>query len=258
MKTEQMKTIYHHAMEQLPLDGLEGRTLEKLSSAKDKKRGFPAKRIAAAAGAVMLLCATGALILSHTTQIELTNTQGRVSAHYTPFFPKEVNRANCLVNRTEEELFHTKNLAPFLGTVERIRNIRVDLNGAVSYRAIADVSVNKAYLGNVEPGSTVSILLPCSIGRGEWATGSELAASLREGTTGIFMPIAYTVDSYWEENGARIDLSELAPYGLMDGERYLFLQGKDGKMQFAQYAYPSLQADASLGDIEAFAKSFWK
>ena len=72
------------------------------------------------------------------------------------------------------------------------------------------------------------------------------------------MPIAYTVDSYWEENGARIDLSELAPYGLMDGERYLFLQGKDGKMQFAQYAYPSLQADASLGDIEAFAKSFWK
>lgn len=108
MKTEQMKTIYHHAMEQLPLDGLEGRTLEKLSSAKDKKRGFPAKRIAAAAAAVMLLCATGALILSHTTQIELTNTQGRVSAHYTPFFPKEVNRANCLVNRTEEELFHTK------------------------------------------------------------------------------------------------------------------------------------------------------
>ena len=138
MKTEQMKTIYHHAMEQLPLDGLEGRTLEKLSSAKDKKRGFPAKRIAAAAAAVMLLCATGALILSHTTQIELTNTQGRVSAHYTPFFPKEVNRANCLVNRTEEELFHTKNLAPFLGTVERIRNIRVDLNGAVSYRAIAE------------------------------------------------------------------------------------------------------------------------
>ncbi len=44
----------------------------------------------------------------------------------------------------------------------------------------------------------------------------------------------------------------------MDGERYLFLQGKDGKMQFAQYAYPSLQADASLGDIEAFAESFWK
>ena len=64
MKTEQMKTIYHHAMEQLPLDGLEGRTLEKLSSAKDKKRDFPAKRIAAAAAAVMLLCATGALILS--------------------------------------------------------------------------------------------------------------------------------------------------------------------------------------------------
>ena len=48
MKTEQMKTIYHHAMEQLPLDGLEGRTLEKLSSAKDKKRGFPAKRSDAA------------------------------------------------------------------------------------------------------------------------------------------------------------------------------------------------------------------
>mgnify|MGYP006986452724 CR=1 FL=1 len=40
MKTEQMKTIYHHAMEQLPLDGLEARTLEKLSSAKDKSAAF--------------------------------------------------------------------------------------------------------------------------------------------------------------------------------------------------------------------------
>ena len=89
MKTEQMKTIYHHAMEQLPLDGLEARTLEKLSSAKDKKRGFPAKRIAAAAVAVMLLCATGALILSHTTQIELTNTQGRVCLLNTTTSPRD-------------------------------------------------------------------------------------------------------------------------------------------------------------------------
>ena len=258
MKTEQMNTLYHHAMEQLPLEGLEERILDKLSSTNEKKRSFPAKRIAAAAAAVMLLCAAGTLMLSHTTQIALTNTQGRVSVHYTPFAPKAGSTANCLVSLTEEELFHTHNLAPFFGTVEGIRNIRVDLNGAVSYRAIATVKVKKAYLGNVEPGSTVSILLPCSIGRGEWATGTALAASLREGTTGIFMPVAYTSDYDWEENGARIHLNELAPYGLMDGERYLFLQGEDGKMRFADFAYPSLRADATLEEIEAVAEGFWK
>lgn len=155
----------------------------------------------------MLLCATGALILSHTTQIELTNTQGRVSAHYTPFFPKEVNRANCLVNRTEEELFHTKNLAPFLGTVERIRNIRVDLNGAVSYRAIADVSVNKAYLGNVEPAVPYLSCFPALSGGANGRQVRSLPLPCGKARPGIFMPIAYTVDSYWEENGARIDLS---------------------------------------------------
>lgn len=258
MKTEQIKTLYHHAMERLPLEGLEGRILDQLSSANEKKRSFPAKRIAAAAAAVMLLCAAGTLMLSHITQITLTNTQGKVSAHYMLFAPKAIATANCLASLTEEELFHTKNLTPFFGTVEGIRNIRVDLNGAVSYRAIATVKVKKAYLGNVEPGSTVSVLLPCSIGRGEMATGTNLAASLREGTTGIFMPVAYTSDDDWEENGARIHLNELAPYGLMDGERYLFLQGEDGKMRFAEFAYPSLQADATLEEIEAFARGFWE
>lgn len=249
---------YRSAMDHLPLrPGLEEYISRNLPAA-GRKRRFPVKRVAAAAAAVVLLFAAGVSVLFHFNEIELANAQGKVSAHDTPFSPKAERMAGDLINLTEEELFHTANLAPFLGKVEKIRNIRIDLNGSVSYRAIAAVKVEKAYLANVTPGSTVSILLPCSIGRGEQSTATEIAASLRKGMTGIFMPVAYSDTDYKEENGARIYLRELAPYGLRDGMRYLFLQGADGKMTFDHSAYPSLNADASLEEIEAYAALFWK
>lgn len=72
------------------------------------------------------------------------------------------------------------------------------------------------------------------------------------------MPVAYSNSDYREENGARIYWKELAPYGLRDVMRYLFLQAEDGKMIFDRQAYPSVEEDASLEDIEAFAEGFWK
>lgn len=240
-------------MEHLPLRAdMEDHILDALPAA-GKKRRFPVKQLAAAA-AVVLLFAAGVPVASHLSKIDLPHAQGRVSAHYTPFSPKMERKAYCLINLTEEELFHTANLAPFLGTVEEIRNIRIGLNGSVTYRAIAAVKVEKAYLNNVTPGSTVSILLPCSIGRGEQSTATEIAAALRKGMKGIFMPVAYSETDYWEENGARIYLHELAPYGLMDGMRYLFLQGEDGTMMFAHSAYPALDADASLDEIGKYVQ----
>lgn len=257
MTSDHFAGSYRSAMKQLPLrPGLEEHILESLGSpsAAAKKRGSTLKRVAAAAAAIVLLFAIGIPAATQLTEIDLPRAQGRVSVHYTLFSPKLEKKAYCLIDLTEEELFHTANLAPFYGTVEEIHNIRIDLNGSISYRAIADVNVEKAYLSNVTPGSTVSILLPCSIGRGEQSTATELAASLRKGSTGIFMPVAYSETDSWKENGACLYLRELAPYGLKDGMRFLFLKGEGGEAVFERSAYPSLRADASFDHAERFVE----
>ncbi len=254
MKNNPMQT-YRSAMEHLPLrPDLEAHILNQCTQTGKVKRRHSVRPLVAAAAAVALLLAIGAPALNHACEIDLPSAQGKVSAHYTPFAHGGVQSADSLVPMTEEELFQLPGLTPFFGTVEQIRNIRLSFNGDVVYRAIAQVRVEEPYCEAVAAGDTVSILLPCSIGRGEVMTDTALAASLREGTAGIFMPAAYTPEQYWEQNGARVCLQELAPYGLWDGVRYLFLQQEDSSLRFDQQAYPSLQENASLEEAAAYVR----
>lgn len=255
MKPDHMQA-YCSAMEHLPLrPDLEAHILSSVARpGKPQTRRRLRKTLAAAAAAIALVFAVGLPILNHYDRIALPSAQGRVSAYYTPFAHGGVQSADSLVPMTEEELFQLPGLTPFFGTVEQIRNIRLSFNGDIVYRALAQVRVEEPYCEAVAVGDTVSILLPCSIGRGEVITDTALAASLREGTAGIFMPVAYTPEQYWEQNGARVCLQELAPYGLWDGVRHLFLQQEDGSLRFDRQAYPSLQENASLEEAAAYVR----
>lgn len=255
MKPDHMQA-YCSAMEHLPLrPDLEAHILSSVARpGKPQTRRRLRKTLAAAAAAIALVFAVGLPILNHYDRIALPSAQGRVSAYYTPFAHGGVQSADSLVPMTEEELFQLPGLTPFFGTVEQIRNIRLSFNGDIVYRALAQIRVEEPYCEAVAAGDTVSILLPCAIGRGEVITDTALAASLREGTAGIFMPVAYTPEQYWEQNGARVCLQELAPYGLWDGVRHLFLQQEDGSLRFDRQAYPSLQENASLEEAAAYVR----
>ena len=69
------------------------------------------------------------------------------------------------------------------------------------------------------------------------------------------MPMIYNDEnSFWEQNGAKIDKRELADYGFADGERYAFLQTEDG-LVFSREAYSSIANATTLDEIEEYIEA---
>ena len=188
-------------------------------------------------------------------QISLSSNSTNVTAYYTnnPFLV--ANSSDSLVFLTEEELFTTFNTAIFKGTVSEIRNIILNFNGDKAYRAIAEITVEQVYRGPCSAGDTISVLLPCPLIKGFWATDTSTVSAMEAGTTGIFMPMIYDDEnSFWEQNGAKLDKRDLAGYGLADGERFAFLETENGLI-FSKEAYSSIANATTLAEIEDYIKT---
>ncbi len=158
---------------------------------------------------------------------------------------------DLLVGYTEAEMFAMENRYIFRGTVLELTNITIDFNGRKEYRCIALMQVDKVYKGDMEVGSQIEMILPCPILTDYRMEDTGVISHLREGMEGIFMPIHYEEDSYWEANGKTLYHTEVAPYGLGDGMRWAFFEAEQGLI-FARFAYPGAAGAKSLDDIEAY------
>lgn len=152
---------------------------------------------------------------------------------------------------SQEDIFNKWNTAIFSGTVTKLNNIVINFNGDKSYRAIAEIKVDKIYRGAIDKGDTVSLLLPCPIGGGIRMTGTEIISQLTVGSTGIFMPIEYDGSAYWEQNGYALKLQDVAPFGLADGMRFAFIESKAG-IVFARDMYPAISEAKTMEEIENY------
>ena len=154
---------------------------------------------------------------------------------------------------TEEELLFPRQWeqAVFQGQVTSVRNLSLDFNGSKVWRALADIRVSRVWQGDVQAGETVSVLLPCPVAEGVWVEDCQVAARIEAGTEGIFLPIQYGPDAFWEQNSASVQLRDIAPFGLADGMRFAFLDAGDGLIYEAS-AWPGLEGASSLEDVAAF------
>jgi len=160
---------------------------------------------------------------------------------------------------TEEELFapywRGLEVVAFEGEIVKTDNIVIDFgSGNKTYRAIAHILVNEVYRGDVEAGATVTVLLPGPVGvDGMWVEDTDVSSRMVAGTRGIFMPARYDGNSYWEENGETLYLTELAEFGMLDGSRWAFLETTDGPA-FARWAYESAAGADSFDEIRDYVK----
>lgn len=154
---------------------------------------------------------------------------------------------------TEEEIFTKYETTIFSGTINEIRNIQIDYNGGFrDYRAIAKITIEDIYRGDLSSGDIVTVLLPCPVNmQGVWVEDTETVSAMREGMRGIFMPIQYDEESYRTENGATLFLQDIADYGFLDGWRYTFLQTDEG-LVFAREAFSSIDTATTLGEVENY------
>jgi len=166
--------------------------------------------------------------------------------------PPEISVSFSLVELTEEELFSdwvgTERVI-FEGTIKKVDNIEMSFSGGMLwYRAIAQIEVSEVYHGNIEPGSTISVLLHSPVGRSDvWVSDSRVSSQMTEGTTGIFLPTRYNEDSVmtWDGDENILYLQEVAEFGMGDGERHAFLNKPDGVV-FSRWAYKSISDYESI------------
>jgi hypothetical protein len=165
---------------------------------------------------------------------------------------------------TEEELFAPEwnglQIAAFEGEVVKVDNIVVTFGSEwhnKNHWAIVHIKVGEVYRGDIEPGSVVTVRLQSPVlvtGSEGWSEDSGVASQMTVGTKGIFMPAKYDENSIYSENSTTLYLQELAQYGMLDGERWAFLDKPDGPL-FTRYAAYEGAADAeTMDDVRAYVQ----
>ena len=253
----------------VPSEAAQMELREKIEAAQPVNwRGVRRRALAAAACLLLVTaaaCAVPSLYGIGRMKLPQSDKGIRVRYVYNPPISKAMYD---LVSLTEEEIFQGRNGRDgawenviFYGEVKKIRNIVLDFRGAsldyhLDYQAIAEIEVREVYRGDIAPGDVISVLLPCPIGKGVWVEDTGVISQLREGMTGIFMPIRYSETDCWEENGVTLILRDVAGYGLPDGERYAFLETPGGLAYAGQWAFPSLPENAALEDVKALIAAY--
>lgn len=214
-------------------------------------------KIASVAACFVLIIGIGiSLVYNQSSTIKLTEASDKVSVKYVNNVPS-ISVSSALVNLTEQELFSKYDTSIFKGTILKVDNIEINLNGEKEYRAVAQIKVEKVYRGDCKVEDTVSILLPCPISNGIWVEDTGTVSAMKVGVTGIFMPMKYNETSYYEANGAKLALTDLADYGFADGERYAFLKTDNG-IVFSRWAYKSIDKVTTLEEIEDYINKMIK
>lgn len=256
MKEERILQALNHVEDSYVADAAPG----------GKKKKHPVWVGLAAAAACMVLIVAGALAIvrqlglggqgspdhgTHKTgEILLSERSQKVTVEYTDHAPA-VSTIADLQWFSEKELFGNWDTAIFLGTVQSIDNIVLDFNGEKDYKALMEIQVEQVYRGEMMSGETIQILLPCSFGDNTWREDTGVISQLDVGMRGIFMPKLYGEDSICSMNGATLYYQDLAAYGLLDGERFAFLETEQG-LVFDRSAYESISDAQTLEDIQAY------
>ena len=180
---------------------------------------------------------------------------GGVMVSYVNDPQRPVSLKSDLMALTEEELFGDTfwdyEVVAFEGTIVEARNIVCDYGGVKDYRAIAAIEVQEVLRGNLTAGTTVTVLLPGPVDvKGLWVEDTAVSSQMTAGTRGIFMPIRYDETSIREENGVMLALLDLAEYGLLDGERWAFLETAKCLI-YNHDSYPSLAGAKNLEDVKS-------
>jgi len=153
---------------------------------------------------------------------------------------------------TEKDVFTLFDTDAFMGTVEDVKNISMNFDGIVHYRAMAILKVEKVYDGELTPGETVRVMLPGPVDTGQvMGADFNITRAMKPGERGIFLPLKYQNEEVWEENGKVLKMKDVAEYAILDTERFAFMETAEGLL-FARDTFPKIMKATSLEEIETY------
>lgn len=167
-----------------------------------------------------------------------------------PEMPSNAGMSTMIFN--EEEVFSMFDTVAFMGTVKDVKNISMDFDGIKHYRALATIKVEKVYDGNLTVGETISAMLPGPVDTGNvMGADFNITRAMKPGERGIFMPLVYSSDEVWEENGKVLYMKDFARYAIIDTVRFAFMETEEGLL-FERGTFPSIKDAKTLEEVEAY------
>lgn len=231
----------------------------------DNKQTVPSKKgkkdkiflivmpIVALVGALLLFISP---LMKPNQPLTLENSQG-VSVKEINTLPDFSSKGD-LIWLSEEELFQRHHfgleMVAFEGTITETQNIVVNFGRTKDYYAIASIEVSDVLRGNLSEGDIISVLLPNPIQTNVGVSETTYSSQIRTGQKGIFMPVTYDEHATIEMDNKVLVKQDLAPYGFLDGERWMILQTDEG-MIYNEEAYPSLAPAQTLSEMKEILKN---
>ena len=164
----------------------------------------------------------------------------------------EIQEEN-LKHLSESEIIND-NLSIYRGVIKKIDNIEINFKNKKKYAVIIHFYVTKTISGDSENGNSIKVLLPnYNFGIVNYED-SKTISRLKKGVECVIMPYKYTNDDLWEYNHKKLILCDIAEYGLLDKERYIFASSEN-EIIYCESAFPSLNNVKTLEQVELFIKS---
>ena len=167
-----------------------------------------------------------------------------------PEIPSNPSAITAIFN--EQEVFNMFDTVAFMGTVKEVVNLKLDFDGVAHYRAMAVITVDKVYDGDLTVGETVNAMLPGPVDTGNiMGADFNITRAMKPGERGIFMPIVYSSDEVWEENGKELKMTEFAKYAIIDTIRFAFMDTDEGLL-FERNTFPAIKDAKTLEEVETY------
>lgn len=167
-----------------------------------------------------------------------------------PEIPSNPSAITAIFN--EEEVFTRFDTVAFMGTVKEVVNLEMDFDGVVHYRSMAVITVDKVYDGDLTVGENVNAMLPGPVDTGSvMGPDFNITRAMKPGERGIFMPIVYSSDEVWEENGKELKMTDFAKYAIIDTVRFAFMDTEEGLL-FERNTFPAIKDAKTLEEVETY------
>ena len=182
------------------------------------------------------------------SDFKLSSSKGNVSATYTNEY-KVIPSAN-IVELAEGEIWDNNNLNIISGTVKDTENIKLKVDGDVSYDSLVTIEINKCIKGNFQAGEVIEVLAGCHTNPdGIWQEDCMINSSIEKGDFGIFM---IEENHTTIENGNSIlQLSDICKYAFPDAMHYCFLE-KENKVIYFEEFYTELKEITDIKEVEEY------
>ena len=197
---------------------------------------------------VLLLIIWNLGTINNNSDFKLSNSKGNVSVRYTDRY-KAVLSSN-LVELDENDIWSNKDLNIIVGTIKNIKNIKLKVDGEVSYDALVSIEVKECIRGNIK---VIDVLANCPINpKGIWQEDCMINSSLAKEDNGIFM-IEENSDII-ESGDSILQLSDIAKYIFPDAMHYCFIEKNDRIIYFESF-YKELSDVENINEIKKYIKS---